>query len=610
MVTDQAYFLIFASDRINNIPLLKMRSFLLAALLLLCFFTYGQTQIYSPRILFLTPQIDYDPRFEQEMQEIGKELTTYFPGEDTKEQPKNIQQTVNGLSQYARTVKASGIVPLIICQRMLFTMFRGQRNFIVLMDTLSVYGTADELRRIADERDVQHIVFFPEVRLYYEDTVGFGSMKMAVYDRNTNKISLEFENNEDWFVEEYENPELCDSRTATCLLFNSSYFSWFRILETLWETNPDLVERVRAAREKHEEESFGDPVEDPFFEWEDLASHKQAVFDRIAEDYFHKTPDTVRLASLLTTAKSPFSNKNVFQTFFSPDSTQFVALVMEPGIGKHKLPRYTSPVEDDAARFRPSGLKSQDSASDFTGSVILGIRVDSTWYTDQRAYNEFRSRTEAEARLLFLYNLYYWNFFDYGSTTLSDRLWSTEETENERWLFASIEKPMHADAISYPYLGLKAWDKRRPERTSFNYLTTVEANHIVREMAAFEHDFTINRLLQEQNRIGNVDADPFLVYTGMRDIVLYPTVFRNEHGQQQLRYFVFLENDTTVYEWTYFQPKTLSNRGLIMQTAQEQLNTLSAFFLEPYPIIRDQRFWDRYIRAKDGVGYRYLKPLR
>ena len=100
--------------------------------------TYGQeNETYTPRILILSPsEFKFDPKFKLFFDTL--KLNSGIANEDVSNHPKNIQQTIKSVQNYEKNSGYKGIVPLTIAQRMLFTMFRGERNFVVLMDTVTL----------------------------------------------------------------------------------------------------------------------------------------------------------------------------------------------------------------------------------------------------------------------------------------------------------------------------------------------------------------------------------------------------------------------------------------------------------------------------------------
>ncbi len=586
---------------------------------ILCFLTmFGQKEEYNPRILFLTPHtFTYDAAFEKDVREIEQNLKKYdLPAEELSKHPKNIQTTMKSISTYAAHADASGLVPLLIVEKMLFTMFRGERNFIVLADTLRAYGTANELAQIADKYDVQHIVYFPEVTLYHEGKTGMSTLKMNVYNKFTNSISLVYEDTEDWIVEEYDYPELSSDTSAQALLFNVCMSAGFRILETVYETNPIIVEKVKSYREEDARKLGGFDEIDFEFE-EDI--HKKSKFIVLANKYLNKPLAVKPIENIFTANRSPFSVKNIYQVIYNEDSTKFVAFVAEPmNASESSKSRVPDKVKKDCIAYGLISSKSvtdqrkpNDKTSEFKCSVIRGLKNENDWYLDQSNHKEFTSTSLEESQKIFFCNLYYWHFFETGSDKPSPLFWSSEETNEKSWLFARIEKPMGAEP--YDYEGLSAWNKKSPKNTSFSYLTYVEANHIVREMETFENRFSAEVLQPFYSKYFNEsrkpDANPLLIYTGQRDIVIHPVVFANESGKS-VRYFVFVDSTKAVYEWTYFKDVKLDVNDLPTDFIKNQFNQLTAFHLEKYLIIRDQRFWDRYVLSLEGQAYKYLNPLR
>lgn len=582
-----------------------MKSILLLLFLSATISVFGQDTIYNPRILFLTPyKFTYDPSFAKDIRETEARIHEInYLGEDLTGHPPNIQTTIQSVQNYTKMTDIRGFLNLMIGERFLFTLFRGDRNFIVLMDTLTSYGTADQLKVIADSFDVQHIVTFPEVNLYYKDKVGFGSLTMNVYDRTTNSMALEYHDTEDWIIEEYEYSEGSDEKTASALLYNLSIHAKYRIQETISKTNPIYKELVRKYREENaEEETFPE-----FWELEGTEQGRKECLERLAKTTLKAPYSLEPFNTVMDSLGNPFSTKDVYQILYNEDSSKFVAFIVEPGVKNSGLTSL-NPVEEHCIEAKLIQKKSAVKAelTDSRGSTIRGVNTPDGWYVDQLVCGEFMSRTKEEAQLMQFCNLFYWHFIDEGVTTYRSDFWS-EEHETEDWLFATVEEQYGPEP--YPYEGLFAWNKKHPNRTSFEYGTIVEANHIVREMELFESNFNKEVLLPfYETNLQNVvlEESPIHVYTGQRDVVIHPALVTDEKGAQSLHYYVFL-NGNEVYEWLYFSPEAASE--LSIETVKTKLNTLTSFFLEKYVIIRDQRFWDQYVLKKNGEDYMYLRKI-
>jgi hypothetical protein len=567
---------------------------------------FGQKNPYNPRILFLTPySFKYDSSFTKDIHEIETHIHEInYLGEDLSGHPPNIQTTIQSVQNYTKMTDIRGFLNLMIGEQFLFTMFRGDRNFIVLMDTLKVYGTADELKAIADRFDVQHIVTFPEVNLYYKDTVGFGSLTMNVYDRTTNSMTLEYHDTEDWIIEEYEYSEGSDEKTASALLYNLSIHAKYRIQETIGKTNPIYREQRKKYREEHaEEEMFPE-----FWELEGSEQGRKNCLNHLAKTTLKAPYSLEPFKTVMDSLGKPFSTTNVYQILYNEDSSKFVAFLVDPWHKNSGL-KSMNPVEEHCIEAKLIRQKNESAAglTDYFGSVIRGVNTPDGWYVDQIVCGEFIGRSKEEAQLMQFCNLFYWHFINEGTNTYSSDFWS-EEQETEDWLFATVEEPYGPEP--YVYEGMFAWNKKHPERTSFEYGTYIEANHIIREMVLFEPHFEINVLIpfyeKQSFPFTFSESTTILIYTGQRDVVIHPALIADEKGDLSIHYYVFL-NGNEAYEWTYFPVESASE--LSIETVKTKLNALTGFFFEQYSIIRDQRFWDQYVLKKNGENYAYLRRI-
>ena len=360
---------------------------------------------------------------------------------------------------------------------------------------------------------------FPEVNLYYKDTVGFGSLTMNIYDRTTNSMALEYHDTEDWIIEEYEYTEGSDEKTAAALLYNLSIHAKYRIQEAIGKTNPIYKEQLK----KYLEENTDEIWMPESWEFEGTEQGRKNCLNHLAKTTL-KTPYSPEpFKTVLDSLGRPFSTENVYQILYNEDSSKFVAFTVDP-LQKNSGVKSMNPVEEHCIEAKLIKKKNEPKAelTDYQGSIIRGVSTPDGWYVDQLICNEFIGRTKEEAQLIQFCNLFYWHFINEETNTYRSDFWS-EEQGTEDWLFATVEEPYGPEP--YVYDGLFAWNKKHPERTSFEYGTYVEANHILREMESFEPNFSNDVLISfYKSNLPNesIPEKPLLIYTGQRNVVIHP----------------------------------------------------------------------------------------
>jgi hypothetical protein len=101
-----------------------------------------------------------------------------------------------------------------------------------------------------------------------------------------------------------------------------------------------------------------------------------------------------------------------------------------------------------------------------------------------------------------------------------------------------------------------------------------------------------------------------LIYPEERDVTINPIMITKENGNKNLRYFVSIKGDNSVYEWTYFKPKEIPEKTWHYGSAIiEQLQTLTEWNFS-YEILNDKKFWENYVLFKTDKKYKYLKEIK
>jgi hypothetical protein len=582
-----------------------MRSFLTALYLLICPIIFSQSP-YNPRILFLSPgKFMFDPSFEQDIRELSGGISSWImpPEGVSKHHPLCERITVESWNRYAAGSGAEAAVPLFVAERLLFTMFRGPRNFLVLFDTMTTTGTGDDLMHIADSFDVQHIVYFPVIRLYKENGTGFASMQLRMYDRNTNTVSLIISDKEDWIVEEYEYPELRNDENAITLVHNVSLGKSHRILERIMETNPELVARSAEIEKESEDDmfAFSEDLEEKLGGPEYMERKKELF--RVLAGKSDAPYSTSQLETALTATGRPFPTENVFQVLYSGDLTRFIAFGLEPFEGESGAAAVQT--DNDAAQrcidYGIVGMKDTAGTS-FNGYIVTGIMGEQgNWYVDKKYYGSYAGRSAKEAQKMLLANLYYWSYFDETGTDPSPAFWNDDP---ETTPFTFVEKPFEAYK-PYEFRSLIAWDRHSPERTSFEYISYVEARHIVREMESFEENFARKHLPAIAGYEADAPSKPLLIYTGERDKVIHPFIAKNG----KVFYAVFLESTGQWYRWNYFPEEALEAGTSLTEHAKAKISGLTVFTLEKYLTLREDDFWDNCVLKQSGGEYLFLEKM-
>jgi hypothetical protein len=581
-----------------------MKDFLL---LLICLFGYFHSNSYSqnqesyyPRILMVSPSVyEYDTAFAKEMMEIQEGIQNYFLfKEDPEKQPPNIRRTMISVNNFTRnsSARGKGLLPLSISERILFNMFRGDRNFVFLMDTCKIVETGNALKLLAKKYDVQHIIYFPELKLTKSKELGTIILSMKVYNANSNSISLTISTEENWdYDEQDENPELNRNKTAAALIHNITFPLWFKILTNIYDTNESyqIISDQMSASQKNDEEEF-----EVFYEENDEERYIKEDLSKCLKKVKSVSFDLKSLDQIFQKNSAPFNSKGVFQVIFNEDKSKFIAFCLDSISSPSALKGFVKKNEDVVYYCSKFGLISGSKSSDtFYGSLIRGVYENNTWFFDQVYYSKFENRSPSDCQTIMLANLYYWGYLDKGYENIF---------EDGDGLFGS---PSRFNRERFPYEGLQFWDDQNKAYKLPDYMSYIEINDRIRRTSEFERLFAREKLIPFYDDIFRSQLNPedeiILVYSPDRKKVIHP---HYDVGQHQIRYFLFVEG--SVFEWKYFDNEQfqLDSSGLKDQVVS-QFNKLTTFDYGNYLVLGDLHFWNTYVFLKNDGSYPFLSEI-
>lgn len=555
-----------------------------------------EQESYYPRILIVSPTVfEYDAEFEEEMTKIREYVLNYgLFKDDLEKHPPNVKRTMESVSNFSKTSSESGILPLLITERILFTMFRGKRNFVFLMDTCRVVETGDALTSLAKKYDVQHIIYFPEVKLTKSGELGKAILSIKVYNAHSNSISLTMLEESNWdYDEEDENPELLREKTAIALIHNASFPLWFRILTNIYDTNESykvINDQIEGAKENDKEEY------EVFYEDNDEEKYIKEGLSKCVKQARSISPDIKSLNQIFQTKSNPYSTKSVFQVVFNKENSKFIAFCIDSAQPTNALSGFIKQHEDVGYYCSKFGLISSSNTMDsntFYGSLIRGIKEGDQWFFDQVNYSKFKNRSKKDCQTIMLANLYYWGYLDTGYQSLFGY--------DDDGLFGS---PSRFNSDRFPYEGLQFWDNQKREYVLPENMTFIEANDRIRETKEFGSRFTDQRIKPFYEKILKVMPEDMVVllYSPDRTKVIHPYF---DSGQQKLRYFLFVEN--SVFEW---KCPYNDNHAVLKDQIVAEFNRMTIFDYGDYLVLGDEQFWNTKVFLKDVDSYKFLSEIR
>jgi hypothetical protein len=572
-----------------------MKTLISIFFLLQILLTYGQeNETYSPRILILSPsEFKFDTKFKLFFDTL--KLNSGIANEDVSNHPENIQQTIKSVQNYEKNSGYKGIVPLTIAQRMLFTMFRGERNFVVLMDTVTLKNiTANNLAKLAKDYNVQHIVYFPLNEVFYKDDIGYGRIKLSVYDATLNKTTLDLEEIDNWIVnEEYDNPEKSSLQNPIGLLFNASYFTWFRILETVYENNVDYKKQKREFFEKQKLED-----DEEFTSTEEDRLYKKIIEKELGEEIFNTNIPNEILSEI--NQRKYLSNSNlIFDFHHNEEKTMCYGFILDTIDRKNTFyPEFnTVNIEEKLYNFNIPISENQLKNKQF-GYLFRGYYEDSTWYFDEVLLHVFENGNfEDNKKILRLYDVFFGSI-DYFETKYYPLSFDKEDDHYSNKIFNTYD--YFEDRYKYyPYTEVLYWDKKKSSFDNYRYEMFIKSNNYI-----LERDFIVSEKLNlkikpflKLNSDETINNFQFYISKNL-DYFIVPTIKSNDSI-----FIVFDLNNDQIFQWT-------NAKIDISGSYEDIINSITVLRKDCYNTIIDEQFWNEEVFKKVEGKYSYLRSIK
>lgn len=540
---------------------------LLAALTVLAPAAYGQA-VYEPQILITAPnEVTYDEAlkeqaltYDRQIKEAQAAGITSALTEDTSGQPANIKIMVASEMAFAGSLDFSKLLSYNALQYLSYYFYERFPDMTTTIKDIKCTGEKSELEKIATEQQLQYVLNFPKTRYYKDEGVSKASITVQFYDRNTNSILLNKVYSGDW-----HNPGgafMCPDSSLLCTINNALSTALGDIVEIVFANSPTLQNEAltQGGQERDEEALY------------------QLRYNELIDKYYPKAYDSVYISDVLSQADTFINTKALYHGLTNSDKTRFIAFLME---------------KDAQGRY---------------GYMIKGAEYKNEWYIKQSEITRIGTKDPELGKQHYYNSLQRWGFFKEGTTDYNPEFWTTNLFEPVEDLRQAPQWEKYKDA----------WAARMQENIDYIGIPVFVAAELKQHRKAGHEQFdsltgeTVFMPFYDIQKITNPTdfADysfwgkkPTLIFPKSRAYALNPIAVTDGKGQKMLHFYFAFAGSETVYEWTYFEPvpiKTYS--GDII----DQLSKLTEWNFA-YSTLDDEQFWAKYVLAKEGDAYKYLR---
>jgi hypothetical protein len=465
-----------------------------------------------------------------------------------------------------------------------YQFFERFPNLLILLSENKSAGGLDELSNLAQSNKTQYILNFASIQINKVKGEARSRVHIQLFDLSSRKLLINEDYVGDWFNPGFEFT--CQDKTIQCTINNA-----------LANALPDIIDVIESNSPATKSQKA-------------LAQERYAALMTL----YSKVPIGIALVKQAIGQDSTevaFSSRNIFQVLVSQDQSKFVAFSLEQ-VSAQGIKKLTENTKDKNVNIiitgndikDPNFLKETPQTYAF---IILGVMHGGEWYIEKSNVTYFNARSLEEGRKDYFNSLQDWNFFATNSAVPSSEFWETGLFEKVRDLKQDPK---------WDKYGATIWRSDEANNRPYIGLYKVVANAI-RARHAEENRIFEERIMTEilnpvyqRMKLDIPNSKIFknsMIYGSDKKVVIHPVTLTNEGGTKSLRYYAVITNE--VFEWVYFQSIAEPKEILSGTSVVDQMELLTNWNFS-FDYLDDSTFWSKYVLAKDGAGYKYLRPLK
>ena len=553
--------------------------------------TFGQT-VYEPQILILAPNVTkYEKAFDNDVANYNKEIkknTNTLEQEqalnspDFKKQPENIQIITKSEIAFSKDFDFFKQASFISEQFLVYRFFEKFPNLLIKLKDYKSIGTLDDLKTLSEKEKLQYVLNLASIELYKENKINYAKITIQLYDNVSNSIILD-----KTYIGDWNNPGFefaCEDKTINCNINNALSQALGEVIYTIASNSPTLKREKQLQQER---------------------------FDVLMNSYFNQPFDKQSVKNIISPLDSNINTDIVYQALFSTDKSKFVAFFIEQ-VSKQDFKTLKDNKKDKNVNIISSkDIKDEEFLDDIPktyGYIVKGLKYKDKWYYEKSNVTYFEAKTLIDGQQKFFNNLQQWNFFKENLTEFNPDFWETKLFKKVPDLRQDPDWEEYGESIwktdeinNRPYIGLYEMvaDNMRKElemkNSEFDKLKKKQFAHFYIELKS------------KNSEAYNKISEHSLIYPSDKSIVINPTLITNKDGKKSIHYFVIIGNQKNIFEWTYFEPKIITD-NLYGSQVVEQISTLTDWNFS-VDNLNDLEFWNKYVLLKSGDTYKYLKEV-
>lgn len=570
---------------------MKIISFTICSLLL-CLSALGQS--YEPSILILAPGLsEFDRKLEKEVNGINAELNSglqdaakeqYLSSDEFKSLPEHIKLMTASEIAFSKDSDFFKKTSAISQQYLAYRFYERFPNLLILLTNQTSKGKQMELKILADSAKTQYVLNFPKISVYRKGGIHYAKVAVQLFDRDAEEYLIESEFNGDWNNPGFEFA--CRQGSLHCTINNALSQALAQVIEAVVNNSPTILRERQLAQERYEE---------------------------LVTNHLPKRFDTELIKEVVDGVED-IQTEDIFQVLLDGSGTKFVAFSLKQ-VPSQDFKSLTDDRKDRNVKIISSkSIKDKDflqSVPQMYAFIIKAVKFEGEWYYEKANVTYFEAETIQKGRAQYFNNLQEWNFFMENSTMVSPGFWETG-------LFEKVpDLKQHPDWEKY---GDGIWETREVRNRGYIGMYEIVANILRQrnseENKSFQVTITERILKPAYEKLKKKYPDAWSAYSEhspihsqARDVVIHPVLLTDRKGIKTVHYFVAFPGKNDVFEWTYFPPEQV-NAGVNFfgSTVVEQMESITRWNFG-YDTLDDDAFWGKYVLAREGDQFRYLKKV-
>lgn len=558
---------------------------------------FGQTK-YEPQILILSPnEMTYDKVFEKEISDYNKQIKKGLKenkdepkSAEMDNQPENIKTMMQNEIAFAKTLDFSKQISFVAEQYLAYRFFEKFPNLLITLKDIKCNGNISELKKVATEQHFQYLLNFTKINFYTESGISKAKISVQLYDQTSEAILLDKDYIGDWYNQGFEFT--CQDSSLSCTINNALAQALPEVIGVVATNSPTLQ------KEK---------------------SLSQQRFNVLINNYYSKPYDTTFISNIILSNDSNINRKSLYQCLVAESKTKFIAFYLEKAV-----PNDFKSLKDDKKDKNVNIISSKDNKDpgflddvpQTYAYIVKGVKYNDKWYYQKSSVTYFESKNDEDGKQKFFNNLQKWDFFKENSTEFNPNFWETNQFQKIKDLTKDPEWNKYGETIwktdekeNRDYIGMYEIVadelKKIKQNENENFDSIVSSNIFIPI-----YDAQIKNNPTNFTQYAMLYKKLTLIYSKERKVVLNPIMITNGKGEKALHFFIAFVDTKEIYEWTYFKPKSIPEKTWHYGSEViDQLKTITEWNFS-YSTLDDKNFWDKFVLAKTGDDYKYLKQLK